>query len=253
MKTICIGTTFRWTYADGNPLWKVTKPLGKAVWEAVSQPEPVEIDGRVFEGDYAGIRKSFLATEIAQALAGDAFWNKVSRDHEGWVEGLVLGSIVHQRNHRDSYIRCQVVQGKQGKEFLPLALVGNWQKYDLPQRYPTGEIHYGYHAEKVLKKESYTVNASHFWEYQPFPKDIDPRGMKAVSLEVPPMTFEEERTAHMWAQVNAIRKATERVGEETPEDILKRLGALVGHNLIVPAGASFKPSPAALAAERAKT
>jgi hypothetical protein len=77
------------------------------------------------------------------------------------------------------------------------------------------------------------------WEYQHDNRDIDPRNLPAINLSVPSMTFEQERTAFMWSKVKAIKAACEQGEQETPEEILQRLGKLMKHNLIVPAQAEF--------------
>ena len=237
------GTKFRSAHADSNALWEVTKKVGKGVWEAVIIPEAYEVAGKTMMiSDYAGTIKAFFEQEILRTIRFKEMCDKQGQDSDQWFDALPLGSVVHARDSFDAYTRCHVVLTPSGKMLQAVALVGNWRKHDLPSRYVTGEINYGYHAEKIRNVKPYRPHASHLWEYQHDKKDIDPRGLKPISLELPPLTFEEERTAHFWKIINNIRKACDGLGEETAEDILKRLGAIVGHNLIIPAHNSFKPT-----------
>ena len=58
-KRVKKGMQFRSTLADGNPLWVVKRSLGGA-WLCEVVDEPIEIDGKVWTGDFAGAEKSFL-------------------------------------------------------------------------------------------------------------------------------------------------------------------------------------------------
>jgi hypothetical protein len=237
---IGIGTTFRSNYADSNPLWKVTKKLGPKVWEAVIQSEPIVIDGKTYEGDYAGTVKAFLEDDIARTLQFAKACGKMGDDSDRWYAGLRFGSVVHYKHGRSEFVRCEVVLSTEGKkELLPFALVGEWRKWDLPQRYEDGTIYLGYHAQQIIEKKRMHPHASNILEYNADKRDVDPTKLKEISLEVPLMTFEQERTAACWKKVFELREALQRQEQESPEDILKRFGTLLGNNLIVDFLAKF--------------
>lgn len=82
---------------------------------------------------------------------------------------------------------------------LPFALIGDWRKWDLPGRNAFGEIYYPYWSKEILKAEPCKPHASNIVEYPGYskrPNEIDPRNLPAISLEVPPMTPEEEKNAN---------------------------------------------------------
>ena len=103
---------------------------------------------------------------------------------------------------------------------MPIALVGKWPAYDLPQRSQDGSICLGYHAEKVKKGEMYKPHASNVWECRHEANEPDPRNFAPISLEVPPMTAEEEKQAKLWQVVNKIYDISKDGHSRKPLDVL---------------------------------
>lgn len=196
-------TTFRATYADSNALWRVIRSQGKGTYLCEIVAEPIEIDGHVYSGDYVGVQKAFLRTEVLHSLNMQQFWNDIHDDCDKFYDSLRPGQIVHYHNGFGCYVRCEVVLEDQIK-LKQIALVGDWQDYDLPKRLPDGEILYSYHAEKVMNQELFRPNATNLWEFKP--EGEDPSKFPVIDLSVPDMTPEQKELADLWSCVNAIRK-----------------------------------------------
>lgn len=223
---VSIGTQFRSTYADGNPLWEVKRKLGPSVWEAVVMPDPVVIDGKTFEGDWEGTTKAFRSADILASLKMAQFWKHSGDDSERWYASLKVGLFVHQKNFR-GFVRCKVVLDAEGKKaVLPIALVGEWGKSELPHRDVTGDIYLPYHAKQIADKEVFHAHASHFWEYRNDKGDLDPRQLPPISLEVQLMTAEESARATLWQQVYRVRKVLE-TETKNPQEILNAVRRLI--------------------------
>jgi predicted RNA-binding protein with EMAP domain len=56
-------TTFRATHADGNPLWLVKAHQGRDTYLCEVVNEPIEVNGKTYDGEWAGTRKAFLGIE----------------------------------------------------------------------------------------------------------------------------------------------------------------------------------------------
>jgi len=54
----------------------------------------------------------------------------------------------------------------------------------------------------------------------------DPRKMEPLDITIPPRTAQEQVVADKWMMVRSLRKALERKGEESPDDIIDRVFAL---------------------------
>ena len=102
------GMQFRSTLADGNPIWEVKRSLGGA-WLCEVVDEPFEIDGKVYESDFAGAEKSFLSREILAANAYEDMFKDMRSDHDGFYASLDEGDIVHYNNGFKNFVRCEVV------------------------------------------------------------------------------------------------------------------------------------------------
>lgn len=214
--TVKIGTKFRYNYADSNPEWKVIQARGRGTWIC----EVVET-----EMDYAGTQKCFSSEEIQASIGMSNFWKKTSDDSDWFYKSLKVGAIVHYHNGFGQYVRCQVTSDK---DLLPLALVGDWREFDLPRRYPNGEVHLGYHVEQINKKKTLHPHASNIWEYsQDLQKKEDPRSLPPIDLSVPPMSEEESRTAKMVKVLESIHSVVEKWHELGPEGSLQRVRELV--------------------------
>jgi hypothetical protein len=220
---ITIGTKFRYHYADANPEWEVKASRGRGVWTCVIVDCP----------DYSGTTKLFSTREISGSIGMTDMWQKLGNESDEFFNRQVPGTILHYSNGFNQFVRCKVTSDKQ---LLPIALVGDWREYDLPRRQRDGTIYLGYHAQTVKEMKIFRPNASHMYEYnitrsvnqQPmsFARWGDPTKMKPVSLTVPEMTEEQEKTAQLWQLVDAAKNML-NTDESDPAKLLLRLKHLV--------------------------
>lgn len=212
MKTIKVGTRFRYTIADGNPEWEVIEKVGRGVWKAV-----------VVEGpDYVGTQRAFFTKQIQGSLAGAEHWKKSADQSKAFFASLKVGDIVHYKNVFNAYVRCAVTRSG---GLLPIALVGEWKSFDLPTRYIDGTVYLGYHAQNIKDKKIITPHCSNVWEFSR--KGMDPRKLDPISLELPPMTPEEEVQAKKWQKINKIRNFLQSPGND-PDMILQTVQGMLG-------------------------
>jgi hypothetical protein len=194
------GLQFRAVIADCNALWETIRPSGRSAWICEVVNEPWEHEGTMYTSDYAGQQQAFLNSDIQRAINAAAFWKNHVDESENWYNGLTLGSTVHYCDGFDKFVRCEVIDDDGEKKLLPFALVGEWHKHDLPYRYNNGEICVPYWAEKIQNGVVCKPNASNIFEcpqHSKRPNEIDPRNLPEISLEVPPMTPEEEEQARL--------------------------------------------------------
>lgn len=225
------GTTFRSSYADSNPLWKVIKSKGRGVYLCEIVNEPIEYDGRKIDSDWAGTQKAFLSTEIRASIGMANLFGSIANEHEQFYKNLREGQTIHYHNGFDNWVRCTVVK-KDGENVLkPVALVGAW-KHDIPVRRPDGTMSYSYYPEKIAKGETFTPNASNLFEFGCKPRNgIAPNTYKEIDLTVPPMTAEQQKIADLWQQVYKIKEAMD--GNDPmnrpndPAEILRKIRQLV--------------------------
>lgn len=194
-----IGDTFRSSYADGNPLWKVVRRSGKSAVIAVSQVEMFEYEGRMVEGDYAGIEQAFTVKQVEATKRWESALSQMASDGDEFFASLKPGQIVHYCDGFSKFIRCEVVV-EDGKNLCqPIALVGNFRPFDLPRRDALGNVYLDYHAKKIVNRTgAWQPNDSCVWESPTCSKSykqVDPREMEAHDLSVPDMTPEQELDA----------------------------------------------------------
>ena len=203
-------TTFRAAYADSCPLWKVLRKLGTNVYLCEVVNEPVEIDGKVYDGDWAGTQKSFMYGEIVRSVGLSDLYDTFASDHDKFYASLKPGQIVHYNNGFDAFVRCVVVAKDGANVLKPIALVGEWEGYDLPRRMRDGSIYNNFNADRIINGETMTPNSSNIYEGGYKPRNgVDPSTLQPISLAVPPMTPEEAKEAALWSKVDRIHKATE--------------------------------------------
>lgn len=219
MKIIVGKTKFRANHADSNPEWTVTEKRGRGTWIATISEKDV---------DWSGTSRAFTTEEIQGHVSMANYWKKSADSSESFFDNLKPGSIAHYNNGFDSYVRCIVTTDHQ---LLPIALVGKWHSMDLPRRYQNGDIELGYHAKKIKEQEPFRPHASNVWEYnvnqrtgaQPigFSKWADPRKLEPISLELPPMTEEEQVRAAKYKKLDLIRALVRENNE--PDEIFNQL------------------------------
>lgn len=218
-------TTFRYGYADGNPLWKVLKSCGRGVYLCEVQSEPIEINGIILDGDWVGTQKVFMEREIVGSKSLTDLFQGLADEHEQFYESLTEGQIVHYQNGFDNWVRCKAVREGNEMKLKPIALVGAWKKHDLPYRREDGSVYNGYYADKILKGETFKPNASNLFENGCEPRNgIGPNTLPPLSLELPPMTVEQENMAKLWQQVAEIQTTME--GND-PAEIIRKVKELV--------------------------
>lgn len=209
---VTIGTRFCWSHADANPVWEVLKARGHGTWDCVIVDCP----------DYAGTKAVFSSEQILGAVAWEESIKKSQDDSNSFFERQVPGTVLHYHNGFSSYVRCLVTEDK---KLLPVSLVGEWQKFDLPKRHVDGSIYYGYNAEGIMKKRVFRPHASNVYEYSP--KGLNPISFPPVSLDVPEMTEEQNRIAELWKRVAQVSNIIRNHGGSDPEKILKAIAEVL--------------------------
>jgi len=218
-------TTFRSHYADSNPLWKVLSKRGRDTWLCEIQNEPIEIDGKLYDSDWSGQQKAFLTKEINASIGMSNFFDQLGNEHDRFYASLKPGQTVHYHNGFQSWVRCTVVVKDGQNVLLPIALVGNWSKIDLPKRLQDGSIRLGYHCEKISNGETMTPNASNIVEHTCKPRDgVDPSKLAPIDLSVPDMTEEQKITADKWARIKRIKEIASAY-QGNPDTILAEIAS----------------------------
>lgn len=206
-----IGTEFRYHHADGNPLWRVIEKRGRGTWLAQI------VDGE----DFARHQQAFTTEAICGSIHMANYWQKSQEDSDTFFQRLPLNGVVHYRNAGGCYVRCKVTPDHQ---LMPIALVGKWMDHDLPRRMYNGEIHLGYHAKNIVEAKPFRPHASNVWEYQHDEREqTNPSTLPVVSLEVPPMTPEQEQLAHEWRTVDLIRNIVSERQGHTPRGLIQNV------------------------------
>jgi len=229
-KRVKKGMQFRSTLADGNPLWVVKRSLGGA-WLCEVVDEPIEIDGKVWTGDFAGAEKSFLSREILAANAYEDMFKDMRSDHDRFYASLDEGDIVHYNNGFKNFVRCEVVfdADEQKNKLKPIALVGEWKDYDLPKRMSDGEIHYGYHAKKIIDGSTFEANVTCIFEAGTNHSD-DPRSHPPIDLAVPAMTEEEEQEAVRCQLIGRVQEIISEHGNT--QEIINRISSMLSDSVV---------------------
>lgn len=230
MTAIVVGkTSFRDSYADGRPKFVVRKDMGNGTYQCISQDDV----------DYNGVTRYYDAKQIRALVNSDKMWDRIANQRDDFWATRVLGEVLHYNNAFGKFVRGVVVLHDGQFKLKPTALVGNWGTHDLPKRRPNGEVHYPYHADKI-------VNQSEDAAWQPsdgcvfesptysrsYSRDGDPRTMKEIDLSVPEMTAEEKATAVLERKIDRVRAILEEryQNSESAEKTLERIvRAAEGH------------------------
>jgi hypothetical protein len=221
-------TTFRSTYADSNALWRVIAPRGKGTYLCEIVNEPIEYDGRILDGDYAGVQKAFLREEILQSLNWQNLFENIHDESDKFYNNLSVDDVIHYNNGFNQYVRCKVVLEDNEKKLLPVALVGGWREYDLPHRRINGEIEYGYNARQINEQVSMRPNATNIWEFNR--KGANPADLLPIDLSVPDMTPDQSDIAKKWQTVQKINDLTSDYSTDNPQDIIDSVKRLLNTN-----------------------
>ena len=224
---IKINDTFRSSYADSNALWKVIKKKSRDVYLCEIANETFEYDGKVFNGDYAGIQKVFLAEEINRAINFKKVFEKIKQNCDNYYDSLTEGQIVHYHNGFGEYVRCKVNQDKQ---LVPFALVGRWRAHDLPKRLADGTVHLSYQCKQILNQKPFKPNASNIFEYPEFSdkNNFSPIDAPEVDISIPDQTEKEKQIGNLWTTVFEIQK--EISDNRDPKIILGRIKEIISRS-----------------------
>lgn len=253
MPSSYIGVEFRDTVADAQPVFKVTKKIGPAVYEAVSQPEYVTINAQRVEIGYAGTVRAYKKADIDRRLQMAKFWEERVQQTQSFWQNQKPGTILHYDNGFAQFVRAEVVKvprrqkNSRGTDYIggvalkPLGLVGNWQDMDLPRRTMSGVITLGYWAKNIQDGELFQPNESTVWEnydqtkrersmrgcrpptpqqvvnFPKYEKPFDPTAETLIDLTPPQPTAEEKESERIFAlreKVNKLLDLSGRYGDD---------------------------------------
>lgn len=210
-------TEFYAVYADSNAKWKVIKRLGGGAWLCrISADNP----------DYGGTEKSFLTREIQQSLAMSAMFEGIHDENQKFLQSQKPGTILHYHNGFGQYVRREVVRVGNVNKLKSIAMVGNWDKHDLPKRYENGTVYHPFHAKKILTGElDDGLQCSTTYEHPSFVKPrgdgrdkIDPRKLEPISLEVPPLEGDEKVATELWQLLEKVQAVLNPPTEERRQE-----------------------------------
>lgn len=224
------GDTFQTPMADTMVTFKVIHVRGDRV-TATAVPDPIEIDGVTYPGDYDGHTRDFLIEEAAAAIrhtrAMEAHFAATQSTEDAFWASRAEGDRLHVHNSGDAWIRGEVVIRDGQKMFLPTGLVGTWARHDLPMRRADGTIHHPYHARKIIDGEASTPAAWSIWESgsESVRSRLDPTTRPALTLTLPDPTPEEAEEHAREALLNAINRATTAPAPST--DRIAQIRALI--------------------------
>ena len=233
-KRVTKGMQFRHVYADSNALWEVVKKVGNAVWECEIVGDPTEINGLIYQGDYAGQVDVFKSELILKSIGLSSLFQNLHEKSDNFINGLELGEIVHHDVSFGQYVRCEIVDSNEfsdkkrqeitGKALKPIALVGNWRKRDLPHRTRTGQICHPYHSQKIIDGTIGRPDAGCIYEYPDHndKRGNDPAELEPINLTMPDLTPIEEKQADLWSAVGACKAILEE-NRDDPKGILQEV------------------------------
>jgi hypothetical protein len=212
------GTRFHSVIADGNPEWEIIRSRGRGVWEAKCLGE-----------DYAGTIRVFTTEQVKHSVGMKLAFERSVDENAKFYASLQLGQIVHYDNGFQNWIRCRVVMGStvhnksSHKCLQPIALCGNWQKFDLPRRRENGEADLGHSARMVINGECFEPNYGCIYEsghWRGFKDSPDPATLAPIDLSVPEMSPEKAAEAKLW---RAIQEARDTLSSNSrdPKEILE--------------------------------
>jgi hypothetical protein len=203
MNKVKKGMKFLYAYADSQSEWEVIDYLGKGSWLCRIGRDNL---------DYSGIEKAFLDRDILGSLnLSRVFANIIDKSKKFLMEQKP-GTVIHYHNGFEQYVRQVVVEHEGVNKLKPVALVGKWDKRDLPSRKPNGEIHYPYHAKQILDGVlSENLNYSTTYEHPEFNRKngINPHLSEPINLELPEITGDLLVATKLWKIVEEAQSILE--------------------------------------------
>jgi hypothetical protein len=257
VKDQLIGQTFRSTVADGNPLWKVISKSGPDAYLCEVVNEPYEVNGRTYDGEFAGLQDVFLTKNIKRNIQWQHNWdglvNSRATNTARFYSMLKENDVVHYHDGFSKFIRCKV---RADKQLIPVGFVGNWQDYDVkPIRRPDGSLYKSYWLQRINKGEPFQPPASNLWEAMDqserdysmrnarpatpqqvvnlprYEAPFDPTTEPLLSTDIPPMNEAEARIADKQRRIGeaiGLLSAVHNSTEATEDDLFAAMGKAVG-------------------------
>ena len=167
-----IGRVAKFQIADGYAQYMVAKVRPLELWHLAL------LDGYSISPAHA---RGLRLADIRANVGFEDAWAKLADDHDSYFASLPIGSIVHYDEGFGKFVRCVRVEGERGHRLKPIALVGNWDAYDLPRRNPDGSV--GYSSGGRLMEPGFTFepNYSSIWErYDAEKREWSMRGLTAA-------------------------------------------------------------------------
>ena len=129
MTAIVVGrTSFRDSYADGNPKFVVRKDMGNGTYQCISEDDL----------DYNGIVRYYDSEQIRARVDHATLFDRLDGQRAGFWATRTEGEVLHYHNSRNAFVRGVVVRVDGELKLKPTALVGDWSSHDLPKRRPNG-------------------------------------------------------------------------------------------------------------------
>lgn len=263
-RRVVVGMRFQHVYADSNSTWRVTRNMGRGIWEAVIDNPPWTHDGRTFEGEYNGHTDVFRSRDILASVEFSERWAALANEGSDWWETVREGDVLHYCNGFQQFVRCIAVTmteantepGTSGRQdvgmigMLPVALVGEvrdkaepgkqgWHRSDIAIRRPDGRVDFGYHARKVINSTgAWRPSTSCIYEAPQVSSNYsggpDPRTMDAIDLSAP-----EAADPDSEAMVRHWQAVKDALGDGTPRDGMEALSRLTSARIVLDGGPEF--------------
>ena len=196
-KGVRVGQTFSMPYADSTITYTVASFRGEVVLADAA------------ENEWGITDRPFGIEEVRRVLSWESKFERAQEITESFWRDIPVGEIVHYHNGFESFVRGRVVEDADGaKRMQPIALVGGWDRNDLPIRQSDGEVKYGYHAKSIMEGRLFSPNPSSMWEAMTekqksaarFEEIVElggPGALPTIDLELPEMDDKERRTARI--------------------------------------------------------
>ncbi len=190
VRKIAIGTTFTAPLADSRSIFTVIEARGGDTYQCEVKADPIYGPNI----DWFGHRKVYGGEEIRAELSQERMWATLRKSANEFWASRKVSEIVHYHNGFGQYVRGEIVRVDDQNKMMPIALVGNWSKHDLPRRQSDGSVFYSYHVKKIRfpgEDSSFQPNDSNVWESKNFSKpmgpnrDFDPVTAKPIDLSDP--------------------------------------------------------------------
>lgn len=223
------GTTFFHHYADSDPRWRVVSSKGNHCWLCVVD-NPIKLpNGETITGDWDGTQKVFMTREILDSIINDRKIQEINQENESFYESLQPDQIVHYHNGFGNWVRCVVTRKNNQNVLTPIALLGNWEKHELPKRQLDGSIHLGHHAKQIQDKETFSPHYSNIWESKHHLHAIypDPSKLTPINLDLPEMTEEEKANSKLWGKIEEIQQILSKVYIKDPKETLNKIAEII--------------------------